>query len=89
MSKIIIFLIICIIRSSKYLLSPLLGNRCRYFPTCSDYFIKSLKDLGLFRGLFFGLKRILRCHPIKFLGGNSGIDLVPKKNVQQKENLNG
>jgi uncharacterized protein len=79
MSNIIIFLLTIIINSYKYLVSPLLGNRCRYYPSCSDYFVKSLNELGIVKGLFFGIKRILSCHPLKFLGGGSGIDLVPKK----------
>ena len=39
----------------------------------------SLNKFGFLRGIFFGLKRIIKCHPIKFLGGSSGLDLVPKK----------
>ena len=57
----------------------MLGNRCRFLPSCSDYFIESLIEHGLFKGLNLGFKRIFRCHPIKSLGGNSGLDLVPKK----------
>tara|TARA_Y100000590_G_scaffold325879_1_gene369771 strand:- start:2997 stop:3161 length:165 start_codon:yes stop_codon:yes gene_type:complete len=43
-------------------------------PTCSDYFIDSIKLNGALKGMLLGLKRILRCHPIKFLGGRSGFD---------------
>ena len=46
-------------------------------PSCSEYFIEALKNHGLFKGLYLGLKRILKCHPFKKLGGNHGIDFVP------------
>ncbi len=86
MIKIIIFLNICLIKFYKYFISPILGNRCRYLPTCSDYYIESLKIHGLIRGTILGVKRIIRCHPFKLLGGNSGLDLVPNKKNLKKEN---
>tara|TARA_Y100001980_G_C14394028_1_gene192254 strand:- start:396 stop:653 length:258 start_codon:yes stop_codon:yes gene_type:complete len=67
------------IKLYKYFFSPLLGNKCRFLPSCSDYFIESLNEHGFFKGVIFGFKRIIKCHPIKFLGGSSGLDLVPKK----------
>jgi len=73
-------LIIYIIKFYKFILSPLLGNRCRYLPTCSEYFIDCLKVHGLKKGIYLGSRRILSCHPVKFLGGGSGLDFVPKKN---------
>tara|TARA_B100000700_G_C14769577_1_gene726089 strand:- start:120 stop:308 length:189 start_codon:yes stop_codon:yes gene_type:complete len=54
-------------------------NRCRYLPSCSEYFIESLRVHGILKGINLGVKRILRCHPIKILGGGSGLDFVPKK----------
>ena len=62
----------------KFLISPLLGNSCRYFPTCSDYSIESLKTFGFFKGIYKSVKRILSCHPIKSLGGGEGFDPVNK-----------
>ncbi len=79
MNTIFIDIFIFIIKIYKYLLSPVLGNRCRFLPTCSDYFIDSLKVHGFLKGSYYGFKRILKCHPIKLLGGNSGLDFVPKK----------
>ena len=67
------------IKLYKYFFSPLLGNKCRFLPSCSDYLIESLNEHGFFKGVIFGFKRIIKCHPIKFLGGSSGLDLVPKK----------
>ena len=63
----------------KYLVSPLIGHSCRYLPTCSEYSIEALKTFGFFKGLFISVKRILSCHPIKFLGGGEGLDPVNKK----------
>jgi len=86
MSKILIYLKIYIIRLYQYFLSPLIGSRCRFLPSCSEYFIEALKSYGLIKGSYLGYKRILSCHPFKLLGGRSGLDLVPKKNKPSKEN---
>ena len=67
------------IKIYKFLISPWLGNSCRYMPTCSDYSIEALKTYGFFKGILLSLKRILTCHPIKFLGGGEGFDPVNKK----------
>ena len=72
-------ILIKFIKAYKYLISPLLGNSCRYLPTCSEYSIDALKEYGFFKGLFMSIKRILSCHPIKFLGGGEGFDPVKKK----------
>ena len=67
------------IKIYKFLISPWLGNSCRYMPTCSDYSIEALKTYGFFKGILLSVKRILTCHPIKFLGGGEGFDPVNKK----------
>ena len=87
MYKLLISLNIGLIKIYQYLLSPILGNKCRYLPTCSEYYIQSLRVYGLAKGSLLGLKRILSCHPFKLLGGGSGINFVPKKS--KKEKLNG
>ena len=74
--KIINHFLILLIKFYKYFISPYFLSNCRYLPTCSEYFIDSLKLNGVFKGLFLGIKRILRCHPIKILGGGSGYDPV-------------
>ena len=76
-----IFTIILIksIKAYKYLISPLLGHSCRYLPTCSEYSIDALKEFGFVKGLFMSIRRILSCHPIKFLGGGEGFDPVKKE----------
>ena len=72
--------LIALIKIYQLVLSPVLGNNCRYLHTCSQYFIDSLNEHGLVKGSIKGIKRILSCHPIKFLGGNDGFDPVRKKN---------
>ena len=79
MMKIFTFILIKIIKTYQYLISPLLGNSCRYLPTCSDYSIEALKTIGFFKGIFVSTKRILSCHPIKFRGGGEGFDPINKK----------
>jgi len=76
--KILTKIIIKIIKFYQYLISPLLGNNCRYLPTCSEYFIESLNEYGLIKGFFKGAKRVLSCHPMKFLGGGEGFEPVKK-----------
>jgi putative membrane protein insertion efficiency factor len=85
LSNIIVFLILSFIKFYNFFISPLLGVRCRFLPTCSEYCSMSLEKHGLLRGVAYSLKRIIRCHPIKILGGASGIDLVPVKNYKPKE----
>ena len=59
-------------------ISPFFPFSCRYQPTCSEYFIDCLKLNGILKGTLLGIKRILRCHPIKILGGKDGFDPAPK-----------
>ncbi len=76
------YILINIIKTYQYLISPYLGNNCRYLPTCSDYFIDCLNEFGIIKGSLKGIKRIVTCHPIKFLGGGKGFDPVIKKRVK-------
>ena len=77
-------ILINFIKAYKFLISPMLGNSCRYLPTCSEYSIEALKTYGFFKGSLISLKRILSCHPIKFLGGGGGFDPI-KKNIKVKK----
>ena len=83
--RIINFLLISLIKFYKFFISPLFGQNCRFLPYCSEYFIESLETHGLIKGLPLGLKRISKCHPVKFLGGSSGLDFVPKKEGLKKK----
>ena len=82
--NILTYILIKLIKCYRYLISPLLGQSCRYLPTCSEYSIEALRTYGFFKGLFLSVKRILSCHPIKFLGGGEGFDPV-KKNMRIKK----
>jgi len=77
------FLII-LIKIYKFFISPFFSTNCRYLPTCSQYFIDSLKLNGTLKGSYLGVKRIFRCHPIKILGGSSGYDPAPKLKKERK-----
>ena len=76
--NILTYTLIKLIKIYKFFISPLFGYSCRYMPTCSEYSIESLKTFGFIKGSFLSLKRILSCHPVKFLGGGSGYDPVTK-----------
>ena len=73
-------ILIKVIKFYQYVISPLLGNNCRYFPSCSDYSIEALKTYGFFKGGYLSLKRILSCHPFR----EGGIDPV-KKEIKVKK----
>ena len=73
-------ILIKLIKIYKFLISPLLGQSCRYLPTCSDYSIEALKNFGFFKGSLLSLKRIFSCHP----WGSSGFDPV-KKDMKVKK----
>ena len=79
-NKYISFPLILMIRLYQLFISPLLGQNCRYLPTCSEYSVKSLKEHGLIRGSILSIKRISKCHP----WGSHGFDPVPKKTDSNK-----
>jgi len=66
-------LVLFLLRTYKITISPLIGNHCRFTPTCSEYMMQSIAKYGLFKGIYLGTKRLLRCHP--FHAG--GVDPVP------------
>ncbi len=82
--NILTYTLIKLIKIYKFFISPLFGYSCRYMPTCSEYSIESLKTFGFIKGSFLSLKRILSCHPVKFLGGGEGFDPV-NKNMKVKK----
>ena len=63
------------IRIYQKVISPLIGPRCRYYPTCSNYSIQAFKKHGFFKGLILSIWRILRCNPFS----KGGIDHVPEE----------
>ena len=84
-SNFFIFIILVLIKFYNFFISPLLGARCRFLPTCSEYCSTSLKEHGLIKGGAYSLKRIVRCHPVKILGGADGVDFVPTKTYKSKD----
>lgn len=71
---------IFLIRVYQNTLSPLLGNNCRFTPTCSQYTIEAIEEHGSVKGIIMGVKRIIRCNPLS----KGGFDLVPKKNNKEE-----
>lgn len=69
-------LIISLIRGYQLFISPLLGQRCRFYPSCSRYTIEAVELHGALKGSWLSFKRIIKCHPLN-PGGN---DPVPPKN---------
>lgn len=63
-----------LIRGYQLAVSPLLGQRCRFYPTCSQYTLEAVETHGALRGLWLGVRRLAKCHP--FHAG--GFDPVPQ-----------
>ncbi|MFP5039650.1 membrane protein insertion efficiency factor YidD [Parasediminibacterium sp. JCM 36343] len=64
---------IVLIKAYQYILSPILGPKCRYTPSCSNYTLEALRKYGPLKGGWLALKRISSCHP----WGGHGHDPVP------------
>ena len=65
--------VILLLRGYKLAISPLLGQRCRFYPSCSEYAMQAIDRFGVVRGGWLGAKRIGRCHPLH----PGGLDPVP------------
>jgi putative membrane protein insertion efficiency factor len=78
--QIINFPFILLVKIYQYIISPIFPASCRFTPTCSSYTIEAITIWGPFKGIYLGVKRILKCHP----WGKHGHDPVPKKE-QKKE----
>ncbi len=51
------------VKAYQRFISPLSAPRCRFYPTCSNYFLQAVEKYGAIKGSMLGIKRILRCHP--------------------------
>jgi len=67
------YLVAFLIRIYQWTLSPLLGPRCRFYPSCSAYAAEAVERHGAARGTWLAVRRLARCHPL----GGHGVDLVP------------
>lgn len=74
------FLAVLLVKIYQKLISPLLPDSCRFYPTCSQYSIEAFHMHGFFIGMYLSIKRILRCNPFC----KCGFDPVPEKNPLQK-----
>ncbi|MFN5134116.1 MAG: membrane protein insertion efficiency factor YidD [Chitinophagaceae bacterium] len=73
LKQILIFPFVMLIRFYQYVISPAIGPKCRYTPTCSRYGIEAVTKHGPIKGLWLTIKRVSKCHP----WGGSGYDPVP------------
>ncbi len=73
LNKILLFPFIALIKIYQYGISPLIGPKCRFVPTCSQFAQEALQKHGIIKGLGLAIKRISQCHP----GGKTGYDPVP------------
>ena len=67
------FILLFLIKIYQKAISPLLGNHCRFYPTCSAYSCEAIKKHGAAKGLFLSAKRLAKCHPFH----PGGVDPVP------------
>jgi putative membrane protein insertion efficiency factor len=75
MRRIVIFLI----KLYQTILSPFLGQHCRFYPSCSAYSLEAVEKHGVARGLWLSIKRLTRCHPWH----EGGVDPVPEPGKKQ------
>jgi putative membrane protein insertion efficiency factor len=67
--------LLLLLRGYKYLISPMLGQNCRFYPSCSEYAAQAIQEYGAAKGSLMAGKRLCKCHPWH----EGGVDLVPPK----------
>lgn len=75
--------LIAVIHCYRFLLSPWLGNHCRFYPSCSQYAIEAISSHGAIKGCYLTLRRLLRCHPFH----PGGCDPVPDKSSDHSKQV--
>jgi len=73
--------LILFVKAYRLLVSPFLGNNCRYYPTCSEYAVIAIDRHGAIKGSWLAAKRIGRCHPWH----SGGVDPVPEQLEKQEK----
>ena len=68
-------IILLLIKFYQKYISIFLGKNCRFYPTCSAYTYEAIERFGIIKGIFLGIKRIIKCHPFH----PGGYDPVPEK----------
>lgn len=68
-------LLLLLLRTYQFAVSPFLGQNCRFYPTCSHYAVEAVREHGAVKGSWLAAKRLCKCHPWH----PGGIDPVPKK----------
>ena len=74
LKKIVLFLI----KFYQICISPFLGKNCRFIPTCSAYTYEAIEIHGIIKGIYLGVRRIIKCHPFH----EGGYDPVPPKKIK-------
>jgi putative membrane protein insertion efficiency factor len=77
MRVVLSFLVLLPVHFYRLFISPLLGPRCRFQPTCSEYAVEAVRAHGAWAGLWLSLRRLSHCHQIEALGARHGFDPVP------------
>ncbi len=80
MKRLLTAILIAPIRAYQRWISPLLGPRCRYYPSCSDYAVEAIREVGPIRGLILAAWRLLRCNPFS----PGGFDEVSDRRLFRK-----
>jgi putative membrane protein insertion efficiency factor len=78
-------LLVGLLRAYQLLLSPMLGQNCRFYPTCSNYAIEAVRVHGAGRGSLLAARRVCKCHP----WNEGGVDLVPPASESHSTAVHG
>jgi uncharacterized protein len=84
MNRCLLFIPLSLIKVYRYFISPLLGNQCRFYPTCSHYGEEAYQRFGIIKGSWLTIKRIVKCHPWH----SGGFDPVPDSDLDEPKNSN-
>ena len=77
MRHVVSFIALLPVHMYRLFVSPVLGPRCRFQPTCSQYALDAVKAHGVWLGFWLTARRLARCHPFEKLGAGHGFDPVP------------